>query len=240
MDRKRRLWTFRHRRQKSRIVDARNFHPHAQRIAHFRLSVLKTYHKKISKRERSKGEIFAEIIALYNAGLILPDVFRGKPKYLSRSAIYNWDKLYKDGGFLALIPKYRWKPRPGAAVIPIRPFSRIKKIVIPGPPRRRAKYEFLPQLSLQWKGPPLVCPIHLAIFYGIGIRKGTKMRRRMKMLKDQISHVGIPNLDSLNSFLVDCMAGIVFKDHSQIVEFYCLKKYMWCPKTIIYIRALPR
>jgi len=238
MDRKRRLWAFRHTRQKSRIDDARNFHPHAQEIAHFRLSVLKAYHKEISKRERPKGETIAEIIALYNAGLILPDILRGKPKFLSRGTIYNWNKAYREGGFLALIPKYRWKQKPGAAAILIKPL-RTKKIMLPGPPRRRSKYELLPEIRRQWGSSPLTYPIHLIIFYGIGIRKRTKMPRRMKMLRGEISHVGTPNLDNLNSFIVDCMTGIVFKDHSQIVEFHCAKRYVWYSKTVIYIRALP-
>ena len=90
MDRKRRPWSFCHRRQKSRIEDAKNFHPHAQRIAHFRLSILKAYHKKVLEGGRSKGEGLAEIIALYNACLIMPDKVRGMPDGLSKATILGW------------------------------------------------------------------------------------------------------------------------------------------------------
>lgn len=234
----RKPWAFRHRMRRGGPVDPKKFHPHALRIAHFRRFALKEYHKEISKRKRSKEEVLTEVIALYNAGLILPDIFRGKPRRLSRSTIYNWDKLYRDQGFLGLIPKFRWKPRPGAAVIPIRPLLRLKKITIPGSPKRRPKNELLPEIRRQWGIPPVTCPIHLAIFYGIKIRRKTKMRRRMKMLNGQIFHVSRPNLDDLNSFMVDCLSGIVFEDHSQIVEFHCLKRYQWYPKTTVYIRTL--
>jgi Holliday junction resolvase RusA-like endonuclease len=43
----------------------------------------------------------------------------------------------------------------------------------------------------------------------------------------------------LNAFIVDCMTGIVFKDHSQIQQFYCEKKFDWWPQTRILIRPLP-
>lgn len=231
--------TFYHRMRKSGIADARNFHPEARRIAHVRLAILKIYREEISKGGRLKRESQAEFISFFNAGLILPEIFK-KPEHISRATLYNWDKLHRELGFLGLIPKYRWKPKPGAAVIPIKQPSRLKKIVIPGTPKRRAKNELLPILSREWEGPVLDCPIHLAIFYGMGIRKETKMRRRMEMLRHEISHTGKPDLDSLNAFLIDCMEGIVFKDHSQIVGFHSVKGYRWWPQILIQIRALPR
>lgn len=241
MDRRRIPWRFRKIRKKSGIANAKNFHPEGRRIAHVRLAILKAYHEEISKSweaqdGRLKEEVLAEFIALFNAGLILPETFR-KLEHLSRSTIYSWDKLYREGGFVALIPGYEWKPRPGAAVIPIKLLSRLRKIVIPGAPNRRAKHEVLPLLSRGWEGPPLTCPIRLSIFYSMPIRKGTTMRRRMKMLKQRISHTGKPNLDTLNAFIVDCMTGIVFKDHSQIIGFSSQKEYRWVPETRIYIQA---
>lgn len=233
----RKPWTFRHRMRKSGIDAAGKFHPEARKIASFRLGVVKFYRGEISsKGVRSKSEVIAEVISLCNAGLILPETFP-RPKAISKATLYNWDKLHRDHGFLGLIPKYKWT-KPGAAVIPIKLPSRLKKIVIPGPPKRISKYEFLPQLSREWEGPPLTCPIHLSIFYSMAVPKGTSMRRRMEMLKGQLSHTGKPNLDSLNAFLIDCMEGIVFKSHSQIQKFYSEKSYRWWPQTRIFIRAL--
>ncbi len=233
----RKPWSFYHRMRKSGISDAEKFPPEARRIASVRLGILKFYRGEISKGGRPKREAQADFMSLYNAGLILPETFP-KPKAISRSTLYNWDKLHRDYGFWGLIPKYRWKPKPGAAVIPIKLLSRIKEMVLPGPPKRRAKYEFLPEIRRKWKGPPFTCPIHLSIFYSMAVPKGTSMRRRMKMLKGRICHTGKPNLESLNAFLIDCLEGIIFKSHSQIQKFYSEKNYGWWPKTRIVIRAL--
>lgn len=239
MDRKRRPYAFRHRRRQSRIEDGGKFHPEARRWAHLKLAILEAFHEELlrAKGTRLKREAEAEFFGLYNAGLILPETFP-RPKAISRSTLYNWIRAYKDFGFLGLIPKWKWKPKSGAAVIPIKLPSRLEKIVIPGPLKRISKYEFLPQLSRKWNGPPLTCPIHLSIFYSMAVPKGTSMRRRMKMLKGQLSHAGKPDLDSLNAFLIDCMEGICFRFHSQIQKFYSEKSYRWWPQTRIFIRAL--
>jgi Holliday junction resolvase RusA-like endonuclease len=74
----------------------------------------------------------------------------------------------------------------------------------------------------------------------MAVPKGTRKPRRIKMLKGLIPHAGVPHLDSLNGFVVSCMEGIAFKDHSQIVEFKSKKAYHEVPKTTIYIRALSK
>ena len=242
MDKRKTPWLFRKIRKKSGIANAENFHPEGRRIAHLRLDILKAYHEEVSKSHetedgRLKEEVLAEFIALFNAGMILPEVF-GKPEHLSRSTIYDWDKLHRENGFVALIPGYKWKLRPGAAVIPIKSLSRLRKIVIPGSPGRRRKREVPSHISRGWERPPLTCPIRLSIFYSMPIPKNTTMRRRMKMLKQRISHTGKPHLDTLNVFIMDCMAGIVFEDLSQIIGFSCQKEYRWSPQTRIYIWAL--
>lgn len=58
------------------------------------------------------------------------------------------------------------------------------------------------------------------------------------MLKHHVSPMTKPSLDSLNAFVVDCLTGLVFENHSQIVEFHCKKKFEWQPKTEILIRPL--
>ena len=230
---------FNFRTRKSGIGDAINFHPKAKRTAYIRLGIVKALREAILTRGgKSMGEVYAEVVALYNAGLILPEIFP-KPKTISRSSLYGWNRLHKKHGFLGLIPKYRWRFKSGAVVIPIKPSSYQKKtIAIPGQPRRISKYEILPKIRSQWNGPTLDGPIQLSIFYLMGIPKGTKMRRRTRMLRREISHIGKPNLDSLNAFMVDCVTGIVFKDHSQIVRFYSEKRFGWFPKIDISVQPL--
>jgi Holliday junction resolvase RusA-like endonuclease len=233
---KKHSWAFYHRRKRENS-NTENFHPEAKRAAHLRLAILKMLHKELSKGEGLKEKIIEGFVQVYNSGMVLPETFT-KPEHISRSTLYSWGKKYRNGGFVALLPRYKWGPKPGAAVVPIRPLSRYTKIVISGPPKRSAKYEFYPHLRRQWKGPPLDCPIRLGIVYCMPIRKGTKMPRRMRMLKHRISHIGKPNLDTLNAFIVDCLTGICFKDRSQIIQFYSKKEFEWWPEIRIYIRAL--
>ena len=62
----------------------------------------------------------------------------------------------------------------------------------------------------------------------------------MKMLRGQISHTGKPSLDALIAFTLDCLKGLVFKDHHQIIRFHAEKEYRWNPETRIFVRALSR
>lgn len=228
-----------HRRRTKNRIDAENAHPEARKIAHVRLLILRAYHKELSEGGKPKVQIMENFLHSFNSGMVLPEEYT-KPDHLVRSTLYSWNKNYTEGGFAGLLPRYTWKARPGAVIVPTAPIPRYKEIVIPGPPKRKAKYEFLPCLSREWGGPPLACPIRLGLIYSMPVPKRTKMRRRMKMLKHRLSHIGSPNLDSLDSFIVGCLEGIVFRNHSQIVEFHSQKDYQWWPKTRILIRPLLR
>ena len=244
MDRKRRPFGFCDEKQysNSRIEDGESYYPEARRQAQVRLAILEAYHEELLRANGTKlgkMQVQAVFLDLYRAGLILPEIFK-KPRTICRATLLGWDKRYRDFGFVGLIPKWKWAQWHGATVVPLKielP-SQIKEIKLSGPPTRMANNEFLPKLSQNWEGPPLACPLHLAVFYCFGIPKDTSMKRRMKMLRGQVSHKGKPYLDSLNAFLIDSMEGVIFESHSQIIEFYSKKKYEWEPKTRIFIRAL--
>lgn len=232
-------WPFSH-RKKREIGDTEEFHPEARTIAHLRVAIIKAYREKLSQGEKPITKIINEFLDAFNAGMLQPEAFAKPIRLFSRSTLYSWNKLYKEGGFAALIPRYKWIPRPGSTFAPINLTPRYTEIIIPGPPTAKAKYVMLLSLRHQWKGPPLDCPIRLGIFYSMPIPKRTGMAKRMKILKDQISHTCTPLLGSLNGFVVECMEGIVFKNHSQIVEFHSRKDFRCGPQTRILIRALPR
>jgi Holliday junction resolvase RusA-like endonuclease len=209
-------------------------------IAHARLAILKAWHGERSKIEelKTKTQATVEFLGLLNSGMLLPEGIIFKLKHLGRASLYNWDKSWRQGGLRALAPRYAWKPGSGAAIIPIKLISNLKRIKIPGTPRRRARYDILPEIRKQWKGPPLEGPIQIAIFYSMPIRKGTKMGRIIRMRNHKISHTGKPYLDELNAFMMDCLVGIVFYDHSQVVLLNSEKSFAWWPKTVIVIRPL--
>jgi Holliday junction resolvase RusA-like endonuclease len=179
-----------------------------------------------------------DFLQFLNSGLFLPEGIVFKLKHVGRTTLYNWNKARREGGLRALVPRYKWKPGSGAVLVPINLTSTLKKIRIAGIPKRRARYDILPCIRHQWKGRPLECPIQIAIYYSMPIRKGTKMGRRIRMVNRRISHIGNPYLDALNAFIMDCLVGIVFYDHSQIVLFHSEKNYAWWPQTLIVIRPL--
>ena len=233
---KRRPWTFPPRKNRAVIGE---ISPKLKGKAYSKLAILRAYHHELSKprKPKTKTGVMRNFLSLLNSGLRFPEGF-AEPGHVGRSTLYNWQKVYKAGGIAALVPGYKVKSKTGRATF--RPLLNYIEMKFPGPPRRNGKYLFLPRIKRRWKNPPLECPICLSIFYSMPIPKGTKMEKRMKMLNHKISHIGKPNLDALNAFVLDCLSGIVFKDHSQIYQFHSEKGYGWWPEIRIMIRALPR
>jgi len=233
---KRRRWAFGPRRYWPSTI-----HQKSVEIAHIRLAILNAWQRELKKIEKSKTKTQAtvEFLQLLNSGLFIPEGTASKFfKHVGRSSLCGWEKAYRESGFRALLPRYKWKPGSGATLVPINLTWNLKEIKIPGPPKRHEKDDILFWIRQYWQDPPLECPIQLGIFYSMPIRKGTKMPRRMKMLNHKISHTGKPYLDFLNSHIMDCLAGIVFHDHSQVVLFHSEKTFAWWPKTLIVIRPL--
>jgi Holliday junction resolvase RusA-like endonuclease len=164
-----------------------------------------------------------EFLEIFNLGMILPETLT-TISHISRSPRYG----------------YGYKEKPGADLAFIKLFRTYRKIVIPGNPRSRGKREFLPQLGRQWHGSPLEGPVMVGIFFSMPVPKGTRMGRRMKMLRHQISHTRPPSLDRLIDFTLDCMNGIIFSDRSQIIRFHAEKEYRWNPEIRIFVRALSK
>jgi Holliday junction resolvase RusA-like endonuclease len=213
--------------------------PRLKEIGYGRLAVLRGLHHRLSKpgRFKTKEELRGRFLDDLNSGILWPDGIRKFISHIGRSTLYAWDKLYRNGGILALVPRYGTKSSAGRATF--WPLEYPIELKLSGPPRRNGRADFRTRLKRHWKNPPLGGPIHLSIFYSMPIPKKTKMPRRMKMLKGRISHQGKPNLDALNAFVVGCMTGIVFKDHCQILQFHSEKKFGWWPQTRILVRELP-
>jgi len=232
---KRRRWAFGPRRYWPPTI-----HQKSVEIAHIRLAILQAWHCELKKIEKpkTKTHVTLEFLQLLNSGVFIPEGTAFKLKHVSRATLYNWGKAYREGGFRALLPLFKWKSGSGAALIPIKPIPTLKEIKIPGPPKRHAKDDILSWIRQCWQDPPLECPVQIAIFYSIPIRKKIKMPRRMKMFRRKIFHTGKPHLDALNAFIMDCLLGIVFYNHSQVVLFHSEKNLSWWPQTRIVIRAL--
>lgn len=208
--------------------------PRLRTKVYMRLAILRAYYRELSKprKPRTKEETTRNFLSVLNSGLLFPEGFP-IPRHVGRSALYNWEKMYKDGGIAALVPNYKVKSQGGRATF--RPLLNNIEMKLPGPPTAKGKVKLKARIRRRWKNPPLECPIRLGIFYSMPIPKKTKMPRRMKMLRHEISHIAKPNLDALNAFIVDSMTGIVFKDYSQIIKFHAEKGYGWWPQTRIMI-----
>jgi Holliday junction resolvase RusA-like endonuclease len=231
----RRRWTFGPRKYTTRYL-----HPKAQEIAHIRLAILKAWDHELKKIEKPKTKTHAtlEFLQLLNSGLLMPEGIDFKLKHVSRATLYNWDKARREGGFRALQPLFKWKSGPGAPLVPIKPILTLREIKIPGPPNRYSKDNALFWIREYWQDPPLECPVQIAIFYSMPVPKGTKKGRRMKMYNHKISHTGKPYLDALNVFIMECLTGIVFYDHKQVVLFHSEKSFSGGPQIRIMVRTL--
>lgn len=212
--------------------------PRFKQVAYDRLAILREYHRRLSNpgRCKTKTEVMRNFLTDANAGMLWPEGSEKSVSHVSRSTLYSWRNLYKTGRLLALVPRYTGNPSTKTPIF--RPAARPFEMKFSGSPKRNGKADFIARIKRRWKWPPSKYPVRLAVYYSMPIRKGTKMRRRMKMLRHEISHVKKPNLESLNAFIVDCMTGIVFKDHSQIVHFHSEKKFAWWPEIRILVREM--
>jgi Holliday junction resolvase RusA-like endonuclease len=203
-----------------------------------RLAVLRAYQRRLSSpgRLRTKARVIERFLDDFNSGTLRPDEPATSIRHLGRSTLYNWAQAYRKDRLPGLVPGYGVKTSTEKAVF--RPLADPVEMKFPGRPRRNGKREFIGRLKRHWKIPPFECPIRLSIFYSMPIPPKTKMSRRMKMIRHQTSHIGKPNLDALNAFVVNCLTGIVFRDHSQIVHFSSSKQWDWWPQTRILVKPL--
>lgn len=211
--------------------------PRAVEIGRIRHAILKECENEIDQAPpKTKGQTIREFLRFYNSDLILPEIFN-KPKHLSRSSLYGWVKRFREEGKKGLIPGWKYKVKVGATVVPMK-FPKWENIKILGKPRTRGIKNFQFDLKQKWRRPPLTGPIRLFIFYGMPVPRETTIRRRMKILRREIPHTWKPNLDALNAFMVECLQGILFFDHSQILSFHSEKFFEWVPKTRISIQRM--
>lgn len=223
-------------RKKRSALDGVN--PKLKEIALYRLAVLRGWQGRLSKprKPKSKNEVTREFLEELNSGILWPnpDGVAKPVQHIGRATLYNWQNACRKGGFAALVPRYKVKDSSGKAIYqPLRvPFE----MKFPGSPKRNGKKFFLERLKRRWKRPPLEGPILLTIFFDMPVPKGTRMTRRMKMLKHKIAHTAKPNIDALQAFIIDCLTGIVFRHHSQIIEIHSRKEYRWWPQIKILIR----
>ncbi|MFB3887622.1 MAG: RusA family crossover junction endodeoxyribonuclease [Thermodesulfobacteriota bacterium] len=212
--------------------------PRLKQRAFDKLVILREYQIRLLNRGfKNRTEIQRKFLEDFNAGILRPEGF--SIRHVSRSSLLNWLKCYENGKIAALVDRYTGhKKDASSGRARYKPLSNPVEMKFPGPPKGRGKADFVKRVGRRWRYLPVECPISLAIFYQMPIPKKTRMPRRMKMLKHKIAHTGRPNMDDLNAFIVDCMAGIVFRNHSQIVELYSKKEYAWWGQTRVFVRPL--
>ncbi len=214
--------------------------PRLKQRAYDRLAILREYQLRLSKlgRFKTKTKIMQIFLADLNSGVLWPDGTRSI-RHVSRGSLYNWLELYRNGGIAALVPRYSGHKKtlsPERAIF--KPLVNPFELRFPGPPKRKGKLLFIERIKRHWEYPPVECPISLAIFYDMPIPKGTNMLMRRKMLKHKIAHTGGPNIDALDAFVVNCLTGILFKNHCQIVQIHSEKHYGWWPQVRILIQTV--
>ncbi|MBM4305714.1 MAG: RusA family crossover junction endodeoxyribonuclease [Deltaproteobacteria bacterium] len=215
--------------------------PRLKQIAFDRLAILREWQRRSMEAGKpgTKNKVTNRFLEELNSGILWPDA-DGVKKTISklcRATLYGLQKAYKNGGLAALVPRYKTKESKGQAIF--QPLKKPFEMKFSGPPRREGKQFFIERVKRRWKLPPLEGPIRLKIEFDMPVPKGSRMPRRMKMVKGKISHTGKPNLDVLQSFIVDCLSGIVFKHHSHIVDISSRKAYRWWPQTRILVSRGP-
>ena len=192
----------------------------------------------LSKGFKKKTELRKEFLADFNSGAAWSDGSKGSISKICNSTLYNWENLYRNKGLAGLVPRYKTKSSTQRTVF--RHPCTYPEMKFPGQPRQNGRAKFLERIKRRWKGPPLEGPVDLKIFYSMAIprKEISRMKRRMRFIRHQIPHMGRPNLDTLNTFIIDSLSGIVFKNHCQIIRFHCEKEYAWWPQTRIRVRAL--
>lgn len=215
--------------------------PRLKQIALDRKAILMGYIFRLSKpgKFRTKGAVLRNFLKEFNSGILWPDGAIKTIRHAGRSTIYNWTRLNKKGGLLALVPHFKTKSSPGSGKAAFRLLSNPRvEMKFPGQPKRSGKIKFVERIRRRYKNPPLECPVRLSIFYSMQIPRGAKMPLRMRLLRHEISHVWPPHLTALNTFVIDCLTGTVLKDSSQIVHIHSEKSFSWWPEVRVLIRPL--
>ncbi len=213
--------------------------PRLKQVALDRKAILMAVFFRFSKpgKFKTKEAVLRNFLKEFNSGILWPDGAKETIRHVGRSTIYNWIRLYKKGGLLALTPRYKMKSSSGKATF--RPLSNPKiEMKFPGQPKRNGKIKFVERVRRRYKNAPLECPVRLSIFYSMQIPRGVKMPLRMRLLRHEISHVWAPHLTALNAFIISCLTGTVLKDPSQIVHIHSEKSFSWWPEVKIVIRPL--
>ncbi|MFB3886038.1 MAG: hypothetical protein ACE144_12480 [Thermodesulfobacteriota bacterium] len=211
--------------------------PRLKQKALDKLSILREYQLRLSKRGfRNKTKVQREFLEDFNAGALRPEGM--SIRHVSRGSLYNWLKCYKKGKIAGLVDHYSGRKKDQSSdEVKYKPLLAPVEMKFAGSPKRRGKAHFVERIKRRWDYPPVECPISLGIFYQMLVPRKTKMLKRAKMLKGKIKHTGKPTIKALNAFVIDCLRGIVFDDHSQIVEFYSKKEFGWFPQTRLVIRS---
>lgn len=213
--------------------------PRVRQVALDKKAILMGYFFRLSKpgRFKTKEAVLRNFLKEFNSGILWPDGAIKTIRHAGRSTIYNWIRLYKKGGLLALAPRYQTKSSSGKAAF--RPLSNPRiEMRFPGQPKRNGKIGFVERIRRRYKNPPLECPVRLSIFYSMQIPRGAKMPLRMRLLRHEISHVWAPHLTALDAFVIDCLVGTVLKGPSQIVRIHSEKSFSWWPEVQVLIRPL--
>jgi Holliday junction resolvase RusA-like endonuclease len=234
---RRRRWTDPPRKDRAVLA---GIDPRLKQRAYDRLSILREWHRRSSNpgKLKTKTEVTRKFLADFNAGMLWPEGALKFISHVSKSSIHGWNRLYRSGGIRALLSRYKYKGDPSTQRPVFRPAARPFEMKFAGPPRTKGKAAFTERIKRRWKWPPSEFPVRLAIYYSMPIPMKIKMGRRMKYFRSEISHTKRPNLDALNAFIVDCLTGIVFKSHSQIVQLHSEKQWAWWPQVRILIREL--
>jgi len=75
------------------------------RVGNLRADLIRHLRADMDRNGRSKTEIIGQFLEAYNAGILLPQIFRELGK-ISRSTLYEWLKKENEGGIRALAPAY--------------------------------------------------------------------------------------------------------------------------------------
>jgi len=81
---------------------------------------------------------------------------------------------------------------------------------------------------------------HVDLTFDMEICESGSNAQKNAKLSGMVFHLGKPDLDNLEKFVLDCANGILFPDDSQIIALSSRKRYAEIPKTIIKITAMQK
>jgi Holliday junction resolvase RusA-like endonuclease len=103
--------------------------------------------------------------------------------------------------------------------------------------QKKLKESWQWQIKSQFRNKPIEGPLSVDLIFHMPVPKSISAIKKKQMLNGIMYHMGRPDIDNLQKFILDCLNQTIIMDDAQIVEIRAKKVYSERPGT--YVKIIP-